>query len=241
MSDNDSSDDEINAQLLSAVDTSLLSDDLYKPSSKGNDSTKHVEVVKPSSVPSIVKDPVPKSNRYLTEEESIFHSDLNVPATMQKVLAEKLSRVISNVIEFDEIESDKQSLEPNGSIEDTGVRILAGFDEFIDINLDHTCSTTVNTKKIPVVRRTVDKEAKVTGADKIAASVCDPGSFPKEVQQWKGPRKRSIEFPYKQKKSGIIEEKSDPFANEFRKARNANMWHESKIRKFKKEFPKTTK
>uniref|UniRef100_A0A182TLX8 Uncharacterized protein n=1 Tax=Anopheles melas TaxID=34690 RepID=A0A182TLX8_9DIPT len=231
MSDSDSSDDETNAQLLSAVDTSFLNDNLYKPTAKKEEAKKPNKEVKSSPVPA---ESVSKSNRFLPEEESIFHSELNVPAAVQKYAAEKLSRLISTIIEFDETERTPQSLVTNGSTEEVGVRLLPGCDEIIDINLDPTCPAEVKLKKVPIVRRAVEKEAKLPMADKIAASVCDPGTFPSEVQQWKGPRKRSIEFKYNQKQNGTIVEKSDPFANEFTKARNANMWHESKIRRFKK-------
>uniref|UniRef100_A0A182PAA9 Uncharacterized protein n=1 Tax=Anopheles epiroticus TaxID=199890 RepID=A0A182PAA9_9DIPT len=235
MSDSDSSDNEINAQLLSAVDTSFLNDKLYtdQTTSKNADSPAHSQAVKSSPVPEVVKKTVLKSNRFLDEEDFTFHSELKVPVAMQKHTAEKLSKLISAVIEFDDTESKPNST--NGSTEVSGVRLLTGFDEIVDINLEEELPPCVPLKKIPIVRRQVEDEVKITTADKIVACVCDPLAFPKEVQEWKGPRKRSVEFKYKQKPNGTIVEKVDPFANEFTKARNANQWHESKIRKFKKK------
>lgn len=50
MSDSDSSDDETNAQLLSAVDTSFLNDNLYKPTAKKEEANKPNKEVKSSPV-----------------------------------------------------------------------------------------------------------------------------------------------------------------------------------------------
>uniref|UniRef100_A0A182RNP2 Protein CUSTOS n=1 Tax=Anopheles funestus TaxID=62324 RepID=A0A182RNP2_ANOFN len=234
MSSSDSSEDELNDQLLAAVDTSFLSDKLYKTPAKVDDTEKRDAGVKATPAPrASATQPVHQSNRYLSEEDSFFHSDLNVTSAVQKHVAEKLSKLINSVIEFDDSECNQSSTRVGRSIDEPGVRLLAGFAEVIDLNTD--VEVRVNLKPKPIVRKKIDREQEVTDAEKIASSVCDPSTFPKEVQQWKGPRKRSIQYQYKKDKIGTLIEKSTP--NEFTKARNANIWDESKIRKFKRCNP----
>uniref|UniRef100_A0A182QGT4 Uncharacterized protein n=1 Tax=Anopheles farauti TaxID=69004 RepID=A0A182QGT4_9DIPT len=235
MSDSDSSsEDDINARLLSAVDTSFLSDSLYKTTetSKTADGEKRDQ---DDPVPEPTAEPAPKSNRYLVEDESIFHSDLNVSQAMQKHTAQKISKLIASVIEFDETVGTKKT--PRKKQSSTGVRLLAGFDELIDLSSEPLPAAPTKKPKL-THRRKLEDEPEPTAAEKISASVCVPEIFPNEVKHWTGPRKRSKEFKYKQKRDGTIVEKCNPFANEFTKARNANMWHESKIRKFKKTVSK---
>uniref|UniRef100_A0A182N621 Uncharacterized protein n=1 Tax=Anopheles dirus TaxID=7168 RepID=A0A182N621_9DIPT len=236
MSDSDSSEDEANARLLSAVDTSFLSESLYKPTeaSEITDAVEQRNGDVPESDPSAVS--APKSNRYLPEDESIFHSDLNVSQAMQKHTAQKISKLLASVIEFDETVATKKPSRPKGK-STTGVKLLAGFDEVIDLHPEPLPPAPTKKPKL-THRRKLDDEEEPTAAQKVSASLCIPATFPNEVKNWTGPRKRSKEFKYKQKKDGTLVEKCNPFANEFTKARNANMWHESKIRKFKKTISK---
>ncbi|XP_052901507.1 uncharacterized protein LOC128309072 [Anopheles moucheti] len=224
MSDSDSSEDETNNQLLAAVDSSFLCEKLY-----------NTPPVVQDTAPVLcadVKQPLPKSNRYLLEEESIFHSDLNVTTAVQNHIAAKLSKLIGSVVQFNDSENVQSSTRLDSSTDDTGVRLLTGFTEVIDLNEDLE-QQPPNVKPKAIKRRMFDCESDVAVADRIASCISDPSAFPKEVQQWKGPRKRSIQYQYKKKQDGTVVEKSNLLANEFTKARNANMWHESKIRKFK--------
>ncbi|XP_053661215.1 uncharacterized protein LOC128710196 [Anopheles marshallii] len=222
MSDSDSSEDEINKQLLAAVDTSFLCEKLYN-------TPPVVDATAPVPCADVKQ---PKSNRYLLEEDSVFHSDLNVTTAVQKHVAEKLSKLIGSVIEFKDSDNIQSSTQLDCSTDDTGVRLLTGFTEAIDVNEDpEILPPSVKPKAIK--RRMLDCESELPVAQRIASCICDPGAFPKEVQQWKGPRKRSIQYQYKKKQDGTLLEKSNLLANEFTKARNANMWHESKIKKFK--------
>uniref|UniRef100_A0A182Y4C8 Protein CUSTOS n=1 Tax=Anopheles stephensi TaxID=30069 RepID=A0A182Y4C8_ANOST len=237
MSDTDSSADEANELLLAAVDTSFLSDNLYKTPSTVNDSKKRADE-KTTPAPCATKQPVPKSNRYITEDETFFHSELNVTALVQKHVADKLTNVISSIIEFDDFEDTNhtKSPRPDTSNDNSGVKLLKDFDEVIDVNAEQMQQPIVLLKPKAIKRRKVESEPEIDTFEQLASAVCDPTAFPKEVQQWKGPRKRSIEFQYKKKQDGTLLEKPNSNVNEFTKARNARMWHESKIRKFKKHI-----
>lgn len=232
MSDSDSSEDEGNDQLLAAIDTSFLSEKLYKPSSTVDDTETRDEGASPTPpVPcASAKRPAIKSNRYLLEEESIFHSDLNVTTAVQKHIAEKLSTLIGSVIEFDDSPAEQHATRLDKGADESGVQLLKGFDEVIDLKAEP--EVRVNLKPVPILRRKIDVDSEPVKAERIASSICDPGAFPKEVQQWKGPRKRSIVYQYQRKPDGTLLER--PERNEFTKARFANHWHESKIRMFKK-------
>ncbi|XP_050079319.1 uncharacterized protein LOC126567129 [Anopheles maculipalpis] len=233
MSDSDSSEDETNKRLLSAIDTSFLNDKLFTTPSTVNDTKKSANV---KTIPCATKQPVAQSNRYITEEDASFHSDLNVTALVQKHVAEKLANLIGSVIEFEDFHNVDQ-VSPTKSdklIDKSGIKLLKGFDEVVDLNAEEIDQPFVQLKPKAIKRRKVDCEPEVNEDEKLSSAICDPSTFPKEVQQWKGPRKRSTQFQYKTKQDGKMVQKTDPDSNEFTKARNANMWHESKIRKFKK-------
>uniref|UniRef100_A0A182W083 Uncharacterized protein n=1 Tax=Anopheles minimus TaxID=112268 RepID=A0A182W083_9DIPT len=234
MSDSDSSEDEANDQLLAAVDSTFLCEKLYKTPAAVGETKKKDEGVTATTVPcAAAKQPAAKSNRYLLEEDSIFHSDLNVTATVQKHIAEKLSTLISSVVEFDNSTVNQHSTQLDDSITDTGVQLLKGFTEVIDLNTEP--EVRVNLKPTPIIRRKIDCESETARTDRIASSICDPSTFPKEIQSWKGPRKRSIVYQYKKKPDGTLLETPDLHKNEFTKARNANHWNECKIRNFKRQ------
>ncbi|XP_053671063.1 uncharacterized protein LOC128721341 [Anopheles nili] len=239
MSDSDSSEDETNAQLLAAVDTSFLNNTMYQPASKSDASKNHAEETKAIPVSKATEESVPKSNRFLPEEESIFHSDLNVPAAVQRHTAHKISKLLESVLEFEDRSACEPPIEAKEKLnqpQKSKVRLLASFDEFIDLNTDTPEPMGATSKPAPIRRRKISDDLdSPTLQEKIRSSICDPNSFAEEVQQWKGPRQRSTVFHYKKKKNGSCEENSKMHQDEFTKMRNKNRWDESMIRKFKKQ------
>uniref|UniRef100_A0A182JF04 Protein CUSTOS n=1 Tax=Anopheles atroparvus TaxID=41427 RepID=A0A182JF04_ANOAO len=236
MSDTDSSEDENSARLLASVDTSFLSDALYKPKEVATKEKGVKESSNTVSESDPIKADAPKSNRYLVEEDAIWKSDLNVPDSMKKHLAGKLSQLIGSMIAFDDVSAGqstptakkRQKEEPAGF----GVRLLSSFQECIEPTVNVPF---VQSKPTPILRRVIEGETEPNRADKIASSVSSPDNFTEEVRHWKAPKRRSTVFHYTKKGNGVCIEKEHVPPNEFTAARLKNGWDESKIKTFKRK------
>lgn len=166
-----------------------------------------------------------KSQRFIEEDENIFHSEINVSAHMQTFIGKKLSALIEGQVEFVEVK-DKKAKGSDKKID--RVRLLSDSTEtvkFIDAPL-----YVENRTKVAIKRRNADKELEPDEVEKVKQSAVDPEAVAEEVRTW---NKKAKHEPFEYKTSKGIGYLKDP-ANEFTSQRNKNMWSESKIKTAKK-------
>lgn len=205
------SEDENLKKFAESMDTTVFSNKLYNADEKEKAATEpKVEL---------------KSQRFLEEDENIFHSEINVSAHMQGFIGKKLSALIEGQIEFVEVKDGKKK----GTDEKVDrVRLLSDSTEvvkFIDAPLYVETRT-----KVPIKRRNADKEPETDESVKVKKSAVDPEAVAEEVKTW---NKKAKHDPIEYKTSkGIGYLKDSP--NEFTQQRNKNMWSESKIKGAKK-------
>lgn len=166
-----------------------------------------------------------KSQRFLEEDENIFHSEINVSAHMQSFIGKKLSALIEGQVEFVEVK-DKKAKGSDKKVD--RVRLLSDSNEtvkFIDAPLYVETRT-----KVPIKRRKAEKEPELDESEKVEQSAVNPEAVAEEVKKW-NKKARHEPLEYKTSK-GIGYLKDSP--NEFTAQRNKNMWSESKIKTAKK-------
>lgn len=201
------SEDENLKKFAESMDTTVFSNKLYNADEKE-------EAVKEPKVEL-------KSQRFLDEDENIFHSEINVSAHMQGFIGKKLSALIEGQVEFVEVKDRKQK---HRDEKVDRVRLLSDSTEvvkFVDAPLYVETRT-----KVPIKRRNADNEPELDESVKVEKSAIDSGAVAEEVKTWNKKVKHDS-FEYKESKGvGYLKDT----ANEFTKQRNKNMWNESKIK-----------
>lgn len=205
------SEDENLKKFTESMDTTVFSNKLYNAEEK----QKAAEEPKAEL----------KSQRFLEEDENIFHSEINVSAHMQSFIGKKLSALIEGQVEFVEVK-DKKAKSSDKKVD--RVRLLSDSTEivkFIDAPLYVETRT-----KVPIKRRNADKEPDLDESEKVEQSAVNPEAVAEEVKTW---NKKAKHEPLEYKTSKGIGYLKDP-PNEFTAQRNKNMWSESKIKTAKK-------
>ncbi|KAG5680138.1 hypothetical protein PVAND_009663 [Polypedilum vanderplanki] len=139
MSSSDSEDENVK-KFAAAVDTSLFDNNFYKPKDEK-------EVVKDTKQKEELK-----SQRYLENDENIFHSELNVSENMKNFIGKKMSKIIEESIEFVNVTGPKLSRKKQ---KDCTV-LLTGFNEHVKI--DKLEEEILPQIKIPIKRRSLNDE-----------------------------------------------------------------------------------
>ncbi|XP_055374896.1 uncharacterized protein LOC129607747 [Condylostylus longicornis] len=231
-----SSEDEINDRkikdILQAVDTNFLPNDIYGKSRNIQDAKDvHPNLSENNNLftcnePSkTIKEVIP-SQRYL--ENQCFEQDhLKISETMQEFVAKKLSNMIENKFEFVELPPIKKVKKSQSFV--NGVKLLTECDSFI--NPEKSDIIELYTKKKPLIKRRKfdsDPSENLSHLEKIKLAVIDPQCVinKEDIRHW-NERKKFRVYHYK----GIS---GSPFQfvepdNEFTILRRKNNWNLKKI------------
>ncbi|XP_075155268.1 uncharacterized protein LOC142228664 [Haematobia irritans] len=222
----DSDDEEQVRKFLEASDTTLLHNGMFKD--------KHEEDNELNNKVACEKLDHLKSQRYVAIEDEAGGTDFNLPASMQKHMAKKLSEMLEKTYYFCDIEerSDGKKIRIKSR-----VRLLKDYEDYVKPYEEFEYETKGPEKKPVIKRRCVDKPCDscaptqfqldaiaIDGNDIIAAN---------ETKYWavKKERKDKV-FHYRQGVNGIAHAKE--VTNEFTTLRRKNKWNESKIKDFKR-------
>jgi hypothetical protein len=200
-----SSEDEDVKKFADAVDKSLFSNNFYKDDMEKEPEEKKVEI---------------KSNRYLTEEENVFKSEINIPESQKNFIYSKMSEIISSQIKY--VDHKESNVNAEEDPEDC-VKLLRGAKTFIKHKTDE--ETTEPKRKLKIKRRQVEDDI-LSESDKIASSAIEIDKINHEVSLWSEKRRHEpLEYVHKK---GVLYLREPP--NEFTKKRKQNNWDESKIK-----------
>lgn len=217
------SEDENLKQLMEAADTSLFNDAMFREP-RAADSVRP-ESANKDDVPILPERPT--SNRYLTEEESVFQSDLNVTESMKKFIGKKLSTLIANSIAFVEVEPVK--CKQRGASESSGVKLLRGFEESLNVSSGGGENLPVSKQAKPIKRRVLEDDSDASRKKMIEQAVYDVDSLSKSTVGWTN-RPKSKMYEYRQ--AGKCKVPTLVTSDEFSTARKKNNWDDSKIKAF---------
>lgn len=222
------SDEEDEAQMrlfLQAADHTLLTNDMYK-TQLATTTTSSVEA---PSVALPTPD-LPKSERYLADQDAAPASDLQISKEMQTHLWGKLSAIIQNQIEYcvSEQPVNRSQEKEKGWV--SQVRLVANADCYVvdDIEL------TAGPQKKPNIKRRLlegDENQAITAAA-LASVVVDGDSIlsGRDMESWL-PRKPRKDKLFEYRASDALGHKLHAIepTNEFTKQRRKNNWNEVKI------------
>lgn len=222
MSSSESEDENLD-KLMEATDPSLFNDAMFCDSSP----------VKSSRLDRTNRDiprpvDVPVSNRYLNEEESAFHSDLNVTESMKKFIGKKMSTLIENNFTF--VQCDVQPLNHKSRAAiSCGIKLLRGFEE--DLKVSNVAENVSVKRQIgtPIKRRTVEDDFAISENEKFDQVVFNVDSISKSTTCWTN-RPKSKLYEYRQ--TGKSKVPTLKITDEFSAARQKNNWEDSKIKGF---------
>jgi hypothetical protein len=202
MSSSSDSEDENLKKFAEAVDNSF-----YKPEEKKEE--KKLETL--------------KSQRYLDEEENVFHSELNVSETMKNFIGKKMSSLIEKEVEFVTVKEQKINCETKDR-----VKLLKGCKQAL--KLEDPVDDTVR-EKVEIKRRKVDgNEDKIKESKKLSLASTDITKIQQEISLYDKKVKHKP-FSFKSASDGKCYLQEPP--NEFTAARKKNNWDESKIKSTK--------
>uniref|UniRef100_A0A8D8CY57 (northern house mosquito) hypothetical protein n=2 Tax=Culex pipiens TaxID=7175 RepID=A0A8D8CY57_CULPI len=228
------SEDENLKQLLEAADTSLFYDAMFREprvenSVKPDCADKNNVMIRiPGRFETRTPVELPASNRYLNEEESVFQSDLNVTESMKKFIGKKLSTLIADSIAFVDIKPVKR--DPRTS-ESSGVRLLRGFGERLEISCEGGNVPVIIGQGKPIKRRIVEDDFAVSKNEMIEQAAYDADTLSKSTVGWTD-RPKSKLYEYRQ--AGKSEVLTLSMTDEFSTARRKNNWDDAKIKTFRR-------
>lgn len=178
---------------------------------------------------------MPKSQRYIAEDNDNSGTDFNLPESMQKHLAKKLTEILKQHYEFSEVNISET---PPKTITKSKnhVKLLKGDKCCVNPYEDFEYETRGPEKKPVIKRRTIDNQADHNmGRENIFKLVAVDGNHiltGAEVKTWAKKKERKDKvFHYKLASSGVCHAKDE--INEFTELRLKNKWNENKIKKFK--------
>ncbi|TDG43671.1 hypothetical protein AWZ03_009914 [Drosophila navojoa] len=220
------SDDEDYAKLrlfAEATDHTLLRNDMYKK-----------ELTTASSPEASAPQALPKSERYLADQDAAPASDLQISKEMQTHLWGKLTAIIQNQVEYCEVISDQPT---NGSLKAekenawfSQVKLLSNADCYVVDDIEPKAGP----QKRPTIKRRQLEDDKVQAKTDatLAAIAVDGDSIlsGRDMQSWvpRKPRKDKF-FEYRATDAlGHKLQAIEP-TNEFTKQRRKNNWNETKI------------
>ncbi|EDW05931.1 uncharacterized protein LOC6585461 [Drosophila mojavensis] len=208
-----------------ATDHTLLRNDMYK---------KELTVESSGEAPAVAapKKTLPKSERYLADEDAAPVSDLQISKEMQTHLWGKLSAIIQNQVEYcektDQPASGSEEEKENGWF--SQVKLLSNADCYVADDIEPKPGP----QKRPTIKRRlldVDEEQANTDAA-LAAIVVDGDSIlsGRDMKSW-APRKSRKDKFLEYKATDALGRKLQAIepTNEFTKQRRKNNWNETKI------------
>ncbi|XP_037805778.1 uncharacterized protein LOC119599906 [Lucilia sericata] len=230
-SDSESDDDIQMKQFLEAADTTLLNNAMFQ-----NKEEKNIEKIgKAAHTEEAVKKDLPKSQRYIVEDDDNSGTDFNLPESMQRFLAKKFTDILNQHYEFTEINVGKNSLKTKTKYK-SRVKLLKGDNCFVNPYEDFEYETKGPEQKPIIKRRIVDNVAENKDSEDVLKSLAIDGNYilsGAEVNMWAKKKERKDKvFHYKMGNDGVLYPKVE--INEFTKLRNKNNWDEKKIQTFKK-------
>ncbi|XP_013115090.1 uncharacterized protein LOC106092718 [Stomoxys calcitrans] len=214
-------------KMLEASDTTFLNNEMFKDKSKINakEIDKHTSVKNPDLL---------KSQRYLLDDDDDNGQDFNLPETMQKHMAKKLSEILENTYEFGDFASESECTKTKSK---SRVKLLKGDVNYVKSYEEFEYETKGPDKKPEIKRRCVDKtESSVLNDNHQLKKIAIDGNdilAGNEVKFWavKKERKDRI-FHYREGANGVAHAKET--INEFTALRRKNNWNESKIKDYRR-------
>lgn len=164
----------------------------------------------------------PKSQRYVDATDKVF-DDLQISESMQTFIYKKLSKILTDQIEFVEVKPRKVSKKEPKPV----VRLLSDTDPIV-LRTDELCTepiTKENRKRPYIGRRTVELD-ELSEKEKLEAATATPDHISADARRVeRKPNDRNL-YRYKDIQSKLYLIEPD---TEFTKLRKKNNWSESKI------------
>lgn len=211
---------------MEATDHTLLRNDMYK---------KELTTANSAVAPAVASPPqaLPKSERYLADQDVAPASDLQISKEMQTHLWGKLSAIIQSQVEY----CEKSDQPANGLLDEekengwfSRVKLLSNADCYVVDDIEPKAGP----QKRPTIKRRLledDEEQAKTDAT-LAAVVVDGDSIlsGRDMQSWVPRKSRKDKF-FEYRATDALGHKLQAIepTNEFTKQRRKNNWNETKI------------
>ncbi|KAI8125566.1 uncharacterized protein LOC111680630 [Lucilia cuprina] len=207
-SDSESDDDIQMKQFLEAADTTLLNNAMFQNKEETNIDDIRIAV----RTEEAVKNDLPKSQRYIVEDNDNSGTDFNLPESMQRFLAKKLSDILKQHYEFSEINTEENSIKTKTKYK-SRVKLLKGDSCFVKPYEDFEYETKGPEQKPNIKRRIVDKDAENKESEDVLKSLAIDGNYilsGAEVNMWAKKKERKDKvFHYKMGKDGVLYAKEE--------------------------------
>ncbi|KAM7349394.1 uncharacterized protein ACRADG_008377 [Cochliomyia hominivorax] len=231
-SDSDSDDDTQMRHFLEAADTTLLNNSMFQK----KNTNFHIELCPKNDIKEPVERDIPKSQRYLSEDNENTGTDFNLPESMQNFLSKKLTEILKQHYEFyDEHTEEVPKLKMKTKYKNR-VKLLKGDECYVKPYEEFEYESKGPEKKPEIKKRNIDKTGDEVNKENKLKLIAVDGNYilsGEEIKFWANKKQRKEKvFHYKLASTGILHAKEE--VNEFTELRQKNKWNESKIKKFKR-------